>query len=613
MVAVDNSSTEWMHTLNKEEFNFLPRTWVLPADYGSLAFYMRDCKRKQIRKTLIVKPHNGARGRGIRLIHSLDNGLHKEPVIVQEYIDEPLLIDTFKCDLRVYVLVTSCDPLSILVYRDGLVRLSTQAYHPPSEENLGKQFMHLTNYSINKFSMSYDHDDRPDKGSKRTISYLNGWLRQNGYNVTELWSKIHDLIVKTLIVAHPSLSHTYRACRPSTVSGTTTSQCFEILGFDILLDRTLKPWLLEVNRSPSFSTDTKLDWDIKFAVIKDALQLLNIRPTDKHQVLSLQKVASRKRLLHLTCKGSRIPCGQEGSLCHNKKKREELKERLAQLSMAREKEDHEEANLGNYIRVYPALDPERTKLYNKLLGSGVGGFGWQTSIRKLQEDDVIELLMQYEDDTMATRLSFMAVPNDMHCSHSPVSPTPHSTDVPTMGMSAAMAMREREEERTQLTMVALNETMPFYPGKTQEEAQSALQEANAYLKTHMANMAGFWHISLSNMKRKELLDHVREKVRRIMLGYWRTSDLKTVRLNKLVTKLFLFLLSNSGKGFWVTFVSQSGAWEQAFKAKMEALSMVELACCRRIVQLCHTLWSPLDTTTFTCPAPVLSPRWRNYP
>ena len=39
-----------------------------------------------------------------------------------------------------------------------------------------------------------------------------------------------------------------------------------------------------------------------------------------------------------------------------------------------------------------------------------------------------------------------------------------------------MAMREREEEQTQLTMVALNETMPFYPGKTQEEAQSALQE-----------------------------------------------------------------------------------------------------------------------------------------
>ena len=99
---------------------------------------------------------------------------------------------------------------------------------------------------------------------------------------------------------------------------------------------------IQVNRSPSFSTDTKLDWDIKFAVIKDTLQLLNIRcadqlnfvtyppplgfsrPTDRHKTLSLQKVASRKRLLHLTCKGSRIPCGQEGSLCHNRRKREEL-------------------------------------------------------------------------------------------------------------------------------------------------------------------------------------------------------------------------------------------------------------------------------------------------
>lgn len=576
-----------MHILNKEEYNFAPRTWVLPADYGSLAFHMRDCKRKQIRKTLIVKPHNGARGKGIRLIHSVDEKLRKEPVIVQEYIENPLLIDGFKCDLRVYVLVTSCDPLSIFVHKDGLVRLSTQPYHPPNEGNLNKQFMHLTNYSINKFSMSYDHSDRPDKGSKRSLSFLNGWLRQNGYNVSELWSKIHDLIVKTLIVAYPSLSHTYNACRPPTISG-ATSQCFEILGFDILLDHTLKPWLLEVNRSPSFGTDTDLDWDIKFAVIKDALQLLNIRPTDKHHTISRQKAASRKRLLHLKCKGSRIPCGQEGSLCHNKQKREELKERLIQLS--EEKEENDEVNLGNYVRVFPTPNPERTKVYNLLLGKTsrhpVRWLSSKDSIRQLQESDVKDLLMQYEDEFTDPRLNFMVTPTNLH--HNPLSP-PRSKDPPNMGMSAAMALREREEEQTQLTMVALNETKPFYPGKRQDEVQAALQQANVCLKSNLAKIADFWHIALSNMKRKELLDHVKDKVKRIMSCYWRTNDLKCVHLDKLVTRLFLFLLSNNGKGFWVTFVSQSTVWEQQFKAKVEALSMVELACCRRIVQLCHNL------------------------
>lgn len=39
--------------------------------------------------------------------------------------------------------------------------------------------------------------------------------------------------------------------------------CFEILGFDILLDQKLKVWLLEVNHTPSFRTDTDLDKLVK--------------------------------------------------------------------------------------------------------------------------------------------------------------------------------------------------------------------------------------------------------------------------------------------------------------------------------------------------------------
>ena len=52
--------------------------------------------------------------------------------------------------------------------------------------------------------------------------------------------------------------------------------CFEILGFDIILDHKLKPWLLEVNHSPSFSTDSALDVEIKQRVILEAIKLMNI-------------------------------------------------------------------------------------------------------------------------------------------------------------------------------------------------------------------------------------------------------------------------------------------------------------------------------------------------
>jgi D-alanine-D-alanine ligase-like ATP-grasp enzyme len=51
--------------------------------------------------------------------------------------------------------------------------------------------------------------------------------------------------------------------------------CFQILGFDILIDKAFKPYLLEVNCSPSFGTDSSLDYKIKKNVVADAFRLLN--------------------------------------------------------------------------------------------------------------------------------------------------------------------------------------------------------------------------------------------------------------------------------------------------------------------------------------------------
>ena len=56
---------------------------------------------------------------------------------------------------------------------------------------------------------------------------------------------IQDVIIKTLIAADPILKHNYRSTFPNHTRG---SACFEILGFDVLLDRKLKPWLMEVSK-----------------------------------------------------------------------------------------------------------------------------------------------------------------------------------------------------------------------------------------------------------------------------------------------------------------------------------------------------------------------------
>jgi len=70
-------------------------------------------------------------------------------------MDDCFLIEELKFDLRIYVLVTCCDPLRVFLYKDGLVRFATVPYKIPSSDNFDNLYMHLTNYSINKYSLKY--------------------------------------------------------------------------------------------------------------------------------------------------------------------------------------------------------------------------------------------------------------------------------------------------------------------------------------------------------------------------------------------------------------------------------------------------------------------------
>jgi tubulin polyglutamylase TTLL6/13 len=101
-----------------------------------------------------VKPCGDSQGRGIYLTRDPDTG-SREEVVVQEYIENPLLLDQAKFDLRLYVLLRSLSPLRIYLYEEGLSRLATCDYERPSSANHKNMRLHLTNYAINKASPNF--------------------------------------------------------------------------------------------------------------------------------------------------------------------------------------------------------------------------------------------------------------------------------------------------------------------------------------------------------------------------------------------------------------------------------------------------------------------------
>jgi len=124
-------------------------------------------------------------------------------------------------------------------------------------------FMHLTNYAINKDSDDFifnEEESFDDVGHKRSLSAVLKQLEDEGQNSSKIMDRICDLIIKTIVMCQPSIAHAYRTLQPDDYEN---SMIFEILGFDVLLDSKCKPWLLEVNSSPSFATDTPLDKKIK--------------------------------------------------------------------------------------------------------------------------------------------------------------------------------------------------------------------------------------------------------------------------------------------------------------------------------------------------------------
>ncbi len=277
---------------DRARMDFFPRVYSMPNDYHAL----QQCAAQNPGKKWILKPKNSSRGRGIEVVQDIADIPLDNKWMVQEYIDNPHVMNERKYVLRLYVLVTSVEPLRVYLYREGFAKLASEPYNIEDPDN---PFSHLTNPDVNATNTDAD-------APVVFVSFAEyrKWLCEEGHDDEALFAKINDLVTLTVISVREHMRKRVNAV------GASTRGCYELLGIDCLVDAQLKPWILECNLSPSLEVcagpedDGGTEERIKSGMVADMVSLVGINAP-----LPDRKGLSRAQCIHLDAAGEMSRAG----------------------------------------------------------------------------------------------------------------------------------------------------------------------------------------------------------------------------------------------------------------------------------------------------------------
>lgn len=244
----------------------------------------------------ILKPCTSSRGRGIRILWQFDElrkafaypatydfDPQKDRYVIQRYIKNPLLLQGRKSEIRIYWLVASLDPLLVLMYREGTVRLNTM---PFSLDDFDNTLVHVTNVFQQKSHPDYD----PSVVLKWSFSDWENYLIRDLKLAPENYVEGH---LKPQLKR--MLSFVIRAAVPSLEHQPATGLFFGLLGADIIFDDKLHPWLTEIQKGPGLSFDDAIKKKVIPPMLNEAVAIMLEVRRRKRDGLSLKELDAVRR------------------------------------------------------------------------------------------------------------------------------------------------------------------------------------------------------------------------------------------------------------------------------------------------------------------------------